>query len=72
MPIARVALPVAAPATFDYWVPDGSRSHAAAIVRVTLGTRRMTGVVADVAAESAIARENLLPIVDVVDGLVAA
>ena len=69
MPVARVALPVATQATFDYWVPEGLAVARGSIVRVTLGTRRLTGVVADVAPESAIAREKLQPIVDVVDGL---
>ena len=69
MPVARVALPVAAAATFDYWVPEGLAVARGSIVRVTLGTRRLTGVVADVALESAVAREKLQPIVDIVDEL---
>jgi primosomal protein N' (replication factor Y) len=69
MPIARVALPIAALAMFDYWVPEGLAVARGSIVRVALGTRRLTGVVAEVALESAIAREKLQPIVDVVDGV---
>jgi len=69
MPVARVALPVATTATFDYWVPEGLAVARGSIVRVTLGKRRLTGVVTDVALESAIAREKLQPIVDVIDGL---
>ena len=62
MPVARVALPVAATATFDYWVPDGLAVARGSIVRVALGARRLTGVVADIALESVIAREKLQPI----------
>jgi primosomal protein N' (replication factor Y) len=69
MPVARVALPVAATATFDYWVPEGLAVARGSIVRVALGARRLTGVVADIALESVIVREKLQPIIDVVDGL---
>ncbi|MEO8756073.1 MAG: primosomal protein N', partial [Casimicrobiaceae bacterium] len=66
MPIARVALPVAA-AAFDYWVPDGLSVARGSIVRVALGARKMIGVVEDVAQDSAIAREKLHPIIAIVD-----
>ena len=67
MPIARVALPVAAAAAFDYWVPDGLSVARGSIVRVALGARKMIGVVADVVQESAIAREKLHPVISIVD-----
>ena len=47
MPIARVALPVAAATTFDYWMPEGLAVARGSIVRVRLGTRTLVGVVAD-------------------------
>jgi len=62
MPVARVALPVAAATTFDYWLPDGLEVARGSLVRVTLGTRSLVGVVIAVAAESAVPRERLQPV----------
>jgi primosomal protein N' (replication factor Y) len=59
VPIARVALPVAADTTFDYWAPDGLRIARGSVVRVHLGPRKLAGVVMDVVAASAIAPEKL-------------
>jgi primosomal protein N' (replication factor Y) len=66
MPIARVALPVAAPTTFDYWIPEGLAVERGAIVRVRLGTRRLAGVVIATASDSEVDRAKLSPVVDVV------
>src|SRR5512139_2246169 len=65
MPIARVALPVAAATTFDYWVPEGLEVSPGRIVRVTLGTRRVIGVVVAVGHDTTIAPEKLHPVTDV-------
>lgn len=62
MPIAQVALPVAAVATFDYWLPEGLDVARGSLVRVTLGARSMVGVVAAIAADSPVAREKLQPV----------
>ena len=51
MAIARVALPVAAAALFDYWIPDGLAVTRGALVRVRLARRALTGVVVDVVAD---------------------
>ena len=65
MPIARVALPVAAATTFDYWVPEGLDVAPGRIVRVTLGARKVTGVVVAVGHDTTVAPEKLHPITDV-------
>ena len=52
MPIARVALPVAADTTFDYWAPEALGIARGSIVRVRLGPRKLIGVVIDVVAAS--------------------
>ncbi len=65
MPIARVALPVAAATAFDYWVPEGLTVARGAIVRVALGARRMAGVVVALAETSTVAPEKLQPVGDV-------
>ena len=62
MPIARVALPVAAATTFDYWLPDGLEVGRGSLVRVTLGTRSLVGVVVAVVATSPVPREKLQPV----------
>ena len=51
-PIARVALPVAASAAFDYWMPDGLGRRPGALVRVRLAGRALAGVVVDVVPTS--------------------
>jgi primosomal protein N' (replication factor Y) len=65
MTVARVALPVATAEPFDYWAPSGIDVVAGAIVKVPLGQRRVAGVVADVANDTNVARERLLPIDEV-------
>jgi primosomal protein N' (replication factor Y) len=66
MPVARVALPVAVPATFDYWIPQGLAVERGALVRVQLGTRRLAGVVTAIASDSDVDRAKLAPVLDVV------
>ncbi|MFO1322636.1 MAG: primosomal protein N' [Burkholderiales bacterium] len=68
MPVARVALPVAADTPFDYWVPDGLAVARGGIVRVKLGKRALVGVIVETVRESAVAQAKLQPIVDVVTG----
>ncbi len=68
MPIARVALPVAASTTFDYWIPQGLAVEAGAIVRVQLGTRRLAGVVTSIATDSDVDRAKLASVTDVMAG----
>src|SRR5258705_1103912 len=64
MPVARVALPVAAPTLFDYWIPDGLPIGRGAVVRVNLARRVLIGVVVEVLDRSEISREQLQPIAD--------
>ena len=66
MSIARVALPVATSQLFDYWVPAGADVRAGAIVKVSLGRRRIAGVVIELPSESSVARDRLMPIDEVV------
>jgi primosomal protein N' (replication factor Y) (superfamily II helicase) len=66
MPVARVALPVAAPTTFDYWIPQGIAIDRGAIVRVQLGPRRLAGVVVEIASDSDVDRAKLAPVIDVI------
>ena len=66
MAVARIALPVAAFATFDYWIPDGLAIGRGALVRVRLSGRAMHGIVVEVVATSDIAREKLQPVMEVV------
>ena len=65
MAVARVALPVAAFAAFDYWIPDGLVVGRGALVMVRLAGRALAGVVVDVVATSEVAREKLQPIAEV-------
>ncbi len=65
MAVARVALPVGAFATFDYWIPDGLVVVRGTLVRVRLARRALAGVVVDVVPTSGIAREKLQPISEV-------
>ncbi len=67
MPIARVALPVAAATAFDYWIPDGAPVRRGSVVRVALGPRRLVGVVHDVVAESDVPHDKLQTITDIAD-----
>ncbi len=71
MAVARIALPVAAFAAFDYWIPDGLVVGRGALVRVRLAGRALAGVVVDVVAASEIAREKLQPLAEVRDDLPA-
>jgi len=64
MAIARVALPVAASAAFDYWIPDGLALSRGAVVHVRLARRALAGVVVDVIPVSDVPREKLQPIVE--------
>jgi primosomal protein N' (replication factor Y) len=69
--VARVALPVAAFAAFDYWIPDGLVVGRGALVRVRLAGRALAGVVVDVVPTSAVAREKLQPLAELRDDLPA-
>jgi primosomal protein N' (replication factor Y) len=62
MPVARIALPVAAPTPFDYWVPEGLAATRGALVRVRLAGRLLTGAVVEVLERSEIPRERLQPV----------
>src|SRR6266511_3822201 len=57
MTIARVALPVATPESFDYWVPAGLAAQRGMAVRVRLAQRHLVGVVVEVAESTPIVRE---------------
>jgi len=65
MTIARVALPVAAPSPFDYWVPEGLPVVRGALVKARLARRPLIGVVVDVRGDSDVARERVQPIDEV-------
>src|SRR5262249_8352211 len=67
MPIARVALPVAAQTTFDYWCPESLAIARGSVVRVRLGTRNLVGVVTELAAEPRVSDAKLAPIGHAVD-----
>ncbi|HVN36409.1 MAG TPA: primosomal protein N' [Casimicrobiaceae bacterium] len=62
MPVVRVALPVAVPAPFDYWVPEGIPVARGALVRVKLGRQPLVGVVVEVLERSDVPRERLQPV----------
>ncbi len=66
MSVARIALPVATSQLFDYWVPAGVNLVPGAIVKVSLGRRRITGVVTELVSEALVARDKLVPIDEVV------
>jgi primosomal protein N' (replication factor Y) (superfamily II helicase) len=66
MSIARVALPVATSQLFDYWIPAGADVRAGAIVKVSLGRRRIAGVVTELASEASVPHDRLVPIDEVV------
>ena len=65
MPIARIALPVAADTTFDYWAPEALGIARGSVVRVALGPRKLTGVVMDMVATPDVAPEKLQTIIAV-------
>ena len=62
MPVVRVALPVAVPTPFDYWVPEGIPIGPGALVRVKLAHRLLAGIVVEVLDRSDIPRERLQPV----------
>jgi primosomal protein N' (replication factor Y) len=62
MPVVQVALPVAVPTPFDYWVPEGIAMERGALVRVKLARRSLAGVVTEVLDHSDIVRERLQPV----------
>ncbi|MFO1395849.1 MAG: primosomal protein N' [Burkholderiales bacterium] len=72
MPIARVALPVAAGQVFDYWIPQGLVVDKGSVVRAQLGARTLAGVVVDVAAETDVDPKRLLPLRDVLPVMLPA
>ncbi len=69
MAIARVALPVAAHQTFDYWLPEGLDAARGAVVRVRLGQRRLTGVIVELVTRSELPPERVLPVESLVPGM---
>ncbi len=66
MRIARVALPVAAHALFDYWIPEGLEVARGQLVRVRLARRALVGVVAELAGATDVPRDKLQPVVEIV------
>jgi len=71
MTIARVALPVAAPLPFDYWVPSGLAVSRGSVVRVRLARRALVGVVVDIAATSDVDAARLQPLGEIVTDIPA-
>ena len=69
MTIARVALPLAAATTFDYWIPEGLPVVAGTLVRVRLARRALVGVVLEVADDSAVDPDKLQPLESLVEGV---
>ncbi len=66
MAIAHVALPVAAHATFDYWVPAGLDVAPGAVVRAHLARRELVGVVVGVGDTTSVAQDRLQPLAEVI------
>lgn len=69
MPVARVALPVPLPRTFDYLLPEGMSSvKAGCRVRVPFGKQQeRVGIVVSVSDKSELPLNELKAIVDVLD-----
>jgi primosomal protein N' (replication factor Y) len=67
--IARVALPVARHALFDYWVPAGLDVDRGSVVRVQFARRALIGVVVGVGEATEVARDKLQPIGEIVAGV---
>ena len=68
MSIARIVLPVAAFATFDYWIPEGLAVGPGTAVHVKLSGRNRVGVVVGLESTSEYS-ERLLPIDEVIEGV---
>ena len=66
MGIARVALPVAAHAEFDYWAPSGLGIAVGSVVRVHLARRALVGVVVALSDTSEVETARLQPVTEVV------
>jgi primosomal protein N' (replication factor Y) len=62
VPVARIALPVAAPTLFDYWFPESLAVATGTLARVRLAGRALVGVVVEVLDHSDIPRERLQPV----------
>jgi primosomal protein N' (replication factor Y) (superfamily II helicase) len=71
MAIAKIALPIAAHSTFDYWIPEGLAADRGAIVRVHFARRALVGVIVGVGETSDVDRARLQPIAEVVADLPA-
>jgi primosomal protein N' (replication factor Y) len=71
MTIARIALPVATAAAFDYWIPEGLAIGRGTLVRVHLAGRALAGVVIEVVATSDVPRERLRPVREVLHDIPA-
>jgi primosomal protein N' (replication factor Y) len=64
--IVRVALPVASDQLFDYWLPAGLAIEAGSALRVSLGQRRMLGIVVELVDATEVALERLAPVDEIV------
>ncbi len=69
MTIARVALPVARHALFDYWVPAGLSVARGTVARVHFARRAMVGVVVDVGEATDVTHDKLQPLAEIVGGI---
>ena len=67
MPVARVALPVPLPRTFDYLLPDGMVVSAGCRVRVPFGTQQRVGIVVAVSDNSELPLSELKSVLEVLD-----
>jgi len=67
--IARVALPVARHALFDYWVPAGLCVDRGTVVRVHFARRALIGVVVEVGEATDVAHDKLQPLGEIVAGV---
>ena len=69
MTIARVALPVARHALFDYWVPAGLCVARGTVARVQFARRALVGVVVDIGEATDVAQDKLQPLAEIVAGI---
>ena len=68
MPVARVALPVPLPRTFDYLLPDGMKAGAGCRVRVPFGKQQeRVGIVVAVSEQSELPTAELKAVSGVLD-----